>query len=90
MRALKELRPALYDAADITAIQQLEQGVAGPDMQKRALKWIIETVAETYDQSYNPGDTHGTAFAEGRRFVGNSIVKMLKLEPGKVRRMENG
>jgi len=85
---LKAHNPTPYVAADITAIQELERGTASPDLQKRALKWIIETAAMTYDQSYRPGDTHETAFAEGRRFVGNSIVKMLKLNPAALRRDE--
>ncbi len=79
-------QPPHYEAADVTAIQQLERGEAGPDMQKRALSWIINHAAGLYEQSYRPGDTHDTAFAEGRRFVGNATVKMLKLDPSKVRR----
>jgi len=79
-------KPPPYEAADATAIQQLEQGVAGPEMQKRALAWIVNQASGLYDQSYRPGDTHETAFAEGRRFVGNAVVKMLKLEPSKLRR----
>lgn len=79
-----------YVAADITAIQQLEHGEASPEMQKRALAWIVNEVCKTYDLSYRPGDTHETTFAEGRRFVGLEIVKMLKLDPSKVRREENG
>ena len=78
-------KPPVYEAADVTAIQQLERGEAGPEMQKRALSWIINNVAKTYDMSYRPGDTHDTAFHEGRRFVGNEIIKMLKLDPSKVR-----
>ncbi len=81
-------KPAIYESADITAIQQLEQGIAEPEMQKRAFKWIVEEVCKTYDLSYRPGDSHDTAFAEGKRFVGLGIVKMLKLEPGKMRREE--
>jgi hypothetical protein len=77
-----------YEAADATAIQQLEQGTANPDMQKRALEWIICLVCATYDMSYRPKDTHETAFHEGRRYCGNTIVKMLKLEPGKLRSKE--
>jgi len=79
-------KPPPYEAADITAIQQLERGEATPEMQKRALAWIINPVAGTYDQSYRPGDPHETTFAEGRRFVGNAIIKLLKLDPAKVRR----
>ena len=85
---MKAHNPTPYEAADITAIQQLEQGTATPDLQQRALKWIVECASMTYDQSYRPGDTHETAFAEGRRFVGNSIVKMLKLNPSTLRRKE--
>lgn len=79
-------KPPAYEAADVTAIQQIERGEAESEMQKRALKWIIEEVCKTYDMSYRPGDTHETAFHEGRRFVGNEIIKMLKLDPSKVRR----
>ncbi|MEE9528430.1 MAG: hypothetical protein V3V88_00055 [Dehalococcoidia bacterium] len=82
------IKPPHYEAADVTAIQQLERGEAGPEMQKRALKWIIEEVCKTYDISYRPGDTHDTAFAEGKRFAGMEIVKMLKLDPSKLRRKQ--
>jgi len=82
---LKAYSPSKYKAADVTAIQQLERGEANSDMQRRALNWIINEVCGTYDQSYREGDTHETAFAEGKRFVGNTLIKMLKLEPSKVR-----
>jgi hypothetical protein len=74
--------PAHYEAADASAIQALLRGDADEHQQQRALKWIIEVAAATYDQSFWPGGEDGkrnTDFAEGRRFVGNSVVKMLKL-----------
>lgn len=77
-----------YVAADATAIQLLEQGKADPAMQKRALDWIIRYVCMTYDQSYIPNDTHATTFNEGRRYCGNTIIKMLKLNPAKLRSQE--
>ena len=76
--------PPEYEAADVSAIQQLERGEADAAMQKRALAWIIDNAAKTYDLSYRPGDPHETTFAEGRRFVGSLIIKMLKLDPKKV------
>jgi len=82
------MKTVQYQSAVATAIQQLEQGTAGPDMQKKALDWIITLVCATYDQSYIPGDTHETAFNEGKRYCGNTIIKMLKVEPGKLRSME--
>lgn len=73
--------PAQYDLADAGAIQALARGDAPPDAQKRALRWIIENAAGTYEQSYRPGQEgeRDTAFAEGRRHVGLNIVKLLKL-----------
>lgn len=48
-------------------------------MQQRALRWIIERAAGTYDQSFTPDSPRLTDFAEGRRFVGLQIVKLLKI-----------
>ncbi|HUV52104.1 MAG TPA: hypothetical protein VMW64_03415 [Dehalococcoidia bacterium] len=79
-------KPVKYEAADVTAIQLLERGECPPELQKRALKWIINDVCVTYNQSYIPKDPDGTAFNEGARFCGNTIIKMLKLIPEKVAR----
>lgn len=74
--------PAPYDKKVVWSLQALARGEADEHAQKRALKWIIEECAKTYDLSYRPGGEDGrrdTDFAEGRRFVGMQIVKMLKL-----------
>lgn len=83
-------KPAKYEDADASAIQHLAQGVASPAEQKRALDWIVVQCCATYDSSYRPG-TDGdrdTAFAEGRRFAGLQIVKLMKLKIGLLRREE--
>jgi hypothetical protein len=74
--------PAGYDVIDVQAIQALVRGDATSDQQQRALRWIVEQAAGTYDQSFWPGGEDGrrnTDFSEGRRFVGNQIVKLTKL-----------
>ena len=84
-------KPAPYDDADVAAFQHLAQGVASPAAQKRALDWIINKGCRVYDLSYRPGGPEGdrdTAFAEGRRFAGLQIVKLLKLKIGSLRREE--
>lgn len=84
-------KPVDYDLADAGAIQALHRGEASPDQQQRALKWIIERASGTYDLSYHPG-TEGqrdTDFAEGRRFVGLQLVKMVKLQLAALRRKED-
>jgi len=82
-------RPAVYEDADVAAWQAIGNGVATASQQKRALAWLIERAAATYDLSFRPGAQDGerdTVFAEGRRFVGLQIVKLLKLKIGQLRR----
>lgn len=85
-------RPPEFEQADVVALQALAQGKASIEQQKRALAWIVgsdhrgfhNSACGYYDLSYRPG-TEGerdTAFAEGRRFVGAQIVKLLKLKVG--------
>lgn len=82
--------PAWYELADASALQALVAGEANPDQQKRAVKWLIERAAGTYDMSYRPGPEgdRDTAFAEGRRFVGQQVVKLLRLNVSKLAREE--
>ncbi len=82
--------PVKYTAGDVTAIQACLDGTAEGYQQQRAIKWIIELAAGTFDQSFRPG-TDGqrdTDFAEGRRFVGNSIIKLSRLNASKLVREE--
>ena len=79
--------PAKYELADVTAIQALSRGEADKHQQGLVMKWLIENAAMTYELSYRGGDgDRDTAFAEGRRFVGLQIVKMLKLNVSTLRR----
>ena len=70
--------PAPYEPADVTAIQALHRGEADEFQQQRAIKWLIEAAAGTYQFHYYPSDRE-TAFALGRAFVGQQIVKLLRL-----------
>jgi len=71
--------PPPYEKADAKAIKMLADGTATPEQQQRALRWIIENACGTYNLSYHPTSDRDTSFAEGRRFVGLQIVKMLKI-----------
>ena len=83
--------PVPYGKPEVAAIKALEAGNATPEMQRRALKWIIETVAGYYDLSFRPGEDgrRETDFAEGKRFVGAQIVKMVKLDLSKMKPGKN-
>ena len=80
--------PVKYELADVTAIQALNRGEANADQQKRAMKWIIELASRLYEFNYYPSE-RDTSFALGRVFVGQQIVKMLKLNVSNLRRNEN-
>jgi len=80
--------PPRYELADVSAFQALQIGNATPEQQMRALKWLIERGAGTYDHHFYPSD-RDTAFALGRAFVGQQVVKLLKLSVGDLRRVEN-
>lgn len=81
--------PAEYDTQDIAAVQAVATGTASAEQQRRALRWIIESCAGAYNQSFIPGQSDVTAFLEGRRSVGNQIVKLTKLKVGVLEQREH-
>lgn len=77
--------PPSCEPADAAAIQALNRGNATPEQQKRGIAWIIEKASGTYDTSYREGAVdaeRATIFAEGRRFVGNLIIGVIKVKLG--------
>ena len=50
---------------------------------RRALDWIINHAAQTYDNGFVADDPNGRigAFVQGRQFVGQQIVKLMRLSP---------
>ena len=80
MRRDPAWKPAEWEPADCEAMQALSRGEANADQQRRALDWIINVAAETYDQPYRSdadGGARDTAFACGRMFVGQQIRKLV-------------
>lgn len=77
--------PAQYTVADVAAVQALARGEATPEQQQRALNWVVNKAALTYDLDYRP-DSRDHAFSSGRRFVGLQVVKVLQLDVAKLRK----
>lgn len=73
--------PVEYTEKEIRYIQALARGDASPEAQKAALKWIVNDVCKAWDLSYRPESQRDTDFAEGKRFVGLQLFKMLSLRP---------
>lgn len=86
-RAMGPQIPAQYDAASAGAIQALIAGTASSHQQQLAIRWIIEQAAGTYEFQYYPSE-RDTAFALGRAFVGQQVVKLSKINTMTLRRDE--
>ncbi len=81
--------PAIYELAHISAFQALQRGDASSDQQRMALDWLIKQASGMYEFHYYPSD-RDTAFALGRGFVGQQVVKLLTLNLMSLRREQNG
>ena len=85
-----------YTEAECQSLRACWRGEASERQQKMALECLLR-IYGTHDTSYRPGDTHATAFAEGKRNAGTTLVWMLKsaptrTDPDKIstRNIENG
>lgn len=78
----KPYMPASYTKYDIYALKALQDGTASAAQQQRALAWIVNHAARTYDLPYHPGadGDRDTAFASGKMFVGQQIVKLINFD----------
>ena len=79
--------PVKYKQSDVSAIQALRRGDATPEQQHHAMQFIIEVICMKGDMSFRPGGPEGdrdTAFAEGRRYCGNQIVKLATIPLSKL------
>ena len=72
--------PPSWEPKYMSAWQAMERGEATAHQQKLIIEWMVGATGLN-DLSYRPGDTHATAFAEGKRFVGMQFRKMLLLNP---------
>jgi hypothetical protein len=70
------------DVSDAAAIKAMNIGAATPEQQKRALDWMLKKACIIGGISMD-ADPHRTAFNEGKRFVGASILYVLSEPIGK-------
>lgn len=86
------LRVGRTDKSDVYAIKALSTGTASEAQQRRALTWILEEASAYDGLSYSPGENgrRDTDFAEGRRFVGLQIAKLIRMPPEIADRKTNG
>ena len=73
-------KPAQYGPEIATAFQALMRGDCPGHLQTKAVKFILFDLCGVRDLSYRPGPegARETDFAEGKRFVGLQIGKLLE------------
>lgn len=69
-----------YIEAEIQALRACYREEATGRQQRMALDFLMRAYG-THDTSHRPGDPYATAFAEGKRFAGTTLVWMLKAAP---------
>lgn len=81
--------PPAPDLPDVVALKALSTGTATADQQVRALKFIVERIAGTYEEVYCPGadGDRNTAYALGKRRVGTYLVSLLNAD---IRKFKDG
>lgn len=62
----------------VYALKAMNEGAASETQQKLVLRELLN-LSGYYDLSYRPDSDRDTAFAEGKRFVGAQVVKMVNL-----------
>lgn len=77
--------PAPYTNAEVNAIKALSRGEADKEQQLMAMKWILQDACMKFEFHYYPTD-RDTAFALGREFVAQQLVKIINLDTAILRR----
>lgn len=77
--------PTPWTIEDAGALQALANGNALPHQQVNAMRFIIEQLSGYYEISFRAGADGDrlTAFSEGKRHVGQQIVKLTRINLGK-------
>ena len=77
------------NAQEAEALQRVYAGEATPAQQKAALDFILFGICRMRDLSYRPDSDRNTAFAEGKRFVGLEIARVLNMAIGDFDKEDN-
>jgi hypothetical protein len=75
-------QPPDYTVQQVRAVQAVARGDASSREQQLAMDWIVQQAAGTYELSFRSdgdGGDRETTMAEGRRFVGLQIVKLVNM-----------
>lgn len=81
--------PAIFDVPVASAIKALSAGAATEHQQRLAYDWILKSAAGVGAQSFRIGDSHATAFMEGRRFVASQLIALQSIDIDKLKKKDD-
>lgn len=70
--------------AEAMAFKRLAEGEASSHQQKIALMYLVNVLSRPHDFTFVPGSVEESAFLAGRAFVGQKLLKMVKVPIGKL------
>lgn len=71
-----------YTEAEVQALRACWDGQATARQQRMVLDYMVRACG-THDISFRPDNQYLTAFAEGKRFTGTTLVWMLRSAPSR-------
>jgi hypothetical protein len=63
----------------VIALQCVAAGTANADQQRMVMQWLISDICMVEGLSFSPDSVRESDFAEGRRFVGLQLGKILRI-----------
>jgi hypothetical protein len=71
-----------YTEAEIQALRAVHRGEADARQQRLFFDYVMRATGKD-DEVFRREDTHGTAFAAGKRWVGLTLIWMLRVAPAR-------
>ncbi len=69
-------QPPPFDPVIPAGLRALRSGTASDHQQRVVFEWLYKHLGALGSQSYRASDPYGTAFMEGRRFVGATMLNL--------------
>ena len=83
MRSFAERIKCTQDPKFAEAMRAFSRGQASEHQQKLAFTWLIEVACRVTETSHVLGDSHASAFLEGRRSIAVDVVALMKSKQAK-------
>lgn len=71
----------------VWSLKGIQGGDADAGQQTMALNWILHELTRVLDLSYRPDSARDSDVAEGKRYCGLEIIRLLKMTPEQIAKL---